>query len=250
VPWFSQLHLGAQNASGETATSFFGEGGGEGGHAHGGEEEEEEPTTIGGRPVVERDVRDLGDLLYLTRLENGFTLTDTVSGLLGVSAIYGPNPTGPTGRTTIYGGDLVVKWRPANNFRGWPFVVWQSEIIDRDYKANAFLHEEDGEFLPGDTLHDLGFYTQLLYGFRYGWAGGVRYEYATGWGESVGGRAADPQRDDRHRISPLLAYRPTEYSRLRLQYNFDRADHLPDDDAHSVWLGVEILYGSHAAHRY
>lgn len=251
VPWFSQLHLGAQNASGETAFSFLGEGGGEAhGHDHGHEEEEEEDEGgIGGRPVVERDVRNLGDLLYLTRLENGFTLTDTVSGLLGVSALYGPNATGPTGRTTIYGGDLVVKWRPADNFRGWPFLVWQSEIMERDYRANAHRHEYEPP-LPGDTLHDLGLYTQLLYGFRHGWSGGLRYEYATGWGRSVGGRDADPQRDDRHRLSPLLSYRPTEYSRLRLQYNFDRADHLSDDDAHSVWLGVEILYGSHAAHRY
>jgi hypothetical protein len=249
VPWFSQLHLGAQNASGETAASFLGEGGGEAhDHEHGAEEEEEDAVGIGGRPLVERDVRTLGDLLYLTRLENAVTLTDGVSALLGVSALYGPNATGPTGRTTVYGGDLVVKWRPANNFRGWPFLVWQSEIMHRDYRANA--HRDEGETLPGDTLHDLGLYTQLLWGFRYRWAGGFRYEYATGWGDSVGGRAADPMRDDRHRLAPLLVYRPTEFSRLRLQYNFDRADHLADDDAHSVWLGVEVLYGSHAAHRY
>lgn len=248
VPWFSQLHLGAQNAAGETAFSFLGEGGGEAGHAHGGEEEEEE-AGIGGRPLIERDVRRLEDLLYLTRWENAWTITDSLSALIGGSALFGPNATGPRERTRIYGADVVAKWRPTANFRGWPFLIWESEIMKRDFEAGAIVDEAGLTTLPADTLYDWGLYTQLLYGFRYRWAGGVRYEYVTGSGESVGGRAADPLRDDRHRISPLLSFQPTEFSRLRLQYNFDHADHL-DDDAHSVWLGVEILYGQHPAHRY
>ena len=57
----------------------------------------------------------------------------------------------------------------------------------------------------------------------------------------------DPFRDDRYRVSPLLVWRPTEFSRIRLQYNFDSAAHLADD-AHGVWLGFEWLYGAHPAH--
>jgi hypothetical protein len=48
----------------------------------------------------------------------------------------------------------------------------------------------------------------------------------------------------------MLAWHPTEFSRLRLQYNYDHAQHLDDDTAHSVWLGFEILYGAHPAHKY
>jgi hypothetical protein len=251
VPWFSQLHLGAQNASGETAFSFLGEGGGEAGHGHehGEEEEEEEATGIGGRPLVERDVHRLEDLLYLARWENAWTLTDSLSALVGGSGLFGPNASGAREQTRIYGADLVAKWRPATNFRGWPFLIWESEIMKRDFEAGKIVDEAGIVTVPEDTLYDWGLYTQLLYGFRYRWAGGVRYEYATGSGESVGGRAGDPLRDDRHRFSPLLSFQPTEFSRLRLQYNFDHAEHL-DDDAHSVWLGVEILYGQHPAHRY
>jgi hypothetical protein len=250
LPWFSQLHLGAQNASGETAFSFLGEGGGGGHeHAHGEEEEEEEAAGIGGRPIIERDVRRLEDLLYLARWENAWTLTDSLSALVGGSGLFGPNATGPRERTRIYGADLVAKWRPTTNFRGWPFVIWESEVMKRDFEAGAVFDEAGINTVPEDTLYDWGLYSQLLYGFRYRWAGGLRYEYATGSGESVGSRAADPLRDDRHRIAPLLSFQPTEFSRLRLQYNFDHADHL-DDDAHSVWLGFEILYGQHPAHRY
>jgi hypothetical protein len=55
----------------------------------------------------------------------------------------------------------------------------------------------------------------------------------------------------------MLVFQPTEFSRIRLQYNFDIASHLKTDglgsnapDAGSVWLGFEISYGAHAAHKY
>ncbi len=64
---------------------------------------------------------------------------------------------------------------------------------------------------------------------------------------ALAGRDSDPFRDDRHRISPLLAWQVSDYSRLRLQYNYDHADHLADDD-HTIWLGCEIMIGSYSAH--
>jgi hypothetical protein len=244
LPWYSVLEAGVQNANGETASSFFAN------------EEFFEERPIGGRPFVERDVRNLSDLLYSARWENSWDLTNAVTTKLGVSGLYGPNATGPDGDTWIYGADLKLRWRPANHFRGWPFVLWQSEAMKRDYKADAFFDDSDPDniiHLPKQTLRDWGFYTQLLYGFTYGWAAGLRYEYASGSGESVlafDGRKNDPFRDDRHRVSPLLVWQPSEFSRIRLQYNYDRADHLANTDAHSVWLGVEFLYGKHPVHKY
>ncbi len=241
LPWFSELHIGAQNANGETMASFIAN------------DEFFEERAIGGRPFVDRGVRNLKDLVYLTRLDNSWDLTEEVTTKLGLSGLYGPNATGPKAETWIYGADLLVKWRPATNERGWPFLVWESEVMQRDYEAAAFFDDADPLDiidLSAKTLRDWGLYTQLLYGFHPGWAGGVRYEYATGSGQSVGGREADPFRDNRQRISPLLLWHPSEFSRLRLQYNYDRADHLADKDAHSVWLGVEFMYGAHPAHTY
>jgi hypothetical protein len=65
----------------------------------------------------------------------------------------------------------------------------------------------------------------------------------------VGGRSQDPFRHNRQRISPLLVWQLSEFSRLRLQYNHDIADHL-DKDADSVFLGFEVLIGAHPAHSY
>jgi hypothetical protein len=53
----------------------------------------------------------------------------------------------------------------------------------------------------------------------------------------------------RWRIAPLVVFSPSEFSRLRLQYNIDDADHL-DEVAHSVWLGLEVLIGAHPAHSF
>ena len=285
TPWFSEFHFGMQNAGGVTMASFLGGelahahggGGGHGGgdehghagedeqadehadeHDHGGEDEHAEEQAggiqgdgIAGRPIVAQDVRGFGDFLYLTRWENSFNFTDDVTAVFGLSGLYGPNSTGRDADTWLYGLDMKWRWQPAGNF-GYPFLTWQTEIMKRDYHAARYTQEtETGDFasLPGRTLKDWGLYTQLLYGFQTRWAAGLRYEYAGGSGHSIGGRKNDPFRDDRHRLSPLLVWRPSEFSRIRLQYNYDVASHLKDD-AHTIWLGFEWLYGAHAAHNF
>jgi hypothetical protein len=125
--------------------------------------------------------------------------------------------------------------------------------MNRDYGAAAAVDNTDPTApipLPEETLHDWGFYTQVLYGFTSGWAAGLRYEYATGTGDSIGGRENDPFRDNRHRISPLLMWSVSEFSRLRLQYNYDQADHLAEGHASSIYLGLEVLFGAHPPHSF
>lgn len=251
--WYSVLHLGVQNADGEFMASFLG---GEVGHAHGEDTEGDEPELgIGGRPLVAQETRDLGDLLYLARWENAVPLSETWNGKIGVSTLYGPNFTGTGGDTWIYGADLLLKWVPENNERGRPFLRIEGEVSKRDMDADAFFEEAEGDGLPGDTLEDWGGYLQGLYGFRGSWSTGLRFEYASGSGDNLEydgaypSRKDDPFRSDRLRISPLVMFSPSEFTRLRLQYNYDEADYL-DDPAHSVWLGLEVLIGAHPAHSY
>lgn len=246
LPWYSELHVGVQNATGETMPSFLAN------------DEVFEERPIGGRPFADTQVGGIGDLLYLARWVNAFDLSDTTSAQIGVSGVLGPNATGSDGRTIIAGGDVKLKWLPLESDRGWPFVIVQAEALYRDYQADSFFGcaQQDCdplEALPADTLRDWGLYAQILYGFRRGWSTGIRYEYGTGSGDSVGefqSRADDPFRGDRHRVSPLLSFQPSEFSRLRLQYNYDYVQGVPTDNAHSVWAGVEFLFGAHPAHSY
>ena len=296
TPWFSQLHVGMQHATGVTMASFLGgelahthgggghdAHGGEGedahaGHAHAEEEadahaghahaemEEDEHDDhageggpgIGGRPIIAQDIRKLKDFVYLARWENAFDLSDDLTAVFGVSSLLGPNSSGPAGSTWIYGLDMKWRWQPANSFRGYPFLLWQTEYMRRNYEAAAAsmeVTEADGHVdtitFPADTLEDWGMYTQLLYGPMINLAVGMRLEYADGRGVGYnhGGRDGDPFRNERYRVSPLIQWRTSEFVRIRLQYNYDHATHL-EDYAHSVWMGFEWLYGAHPAHRF
>lgn len=261
LPWYSELMAGIQNCVGETMVSFCAN------------EEVFADRPIGGRPFVETDVSGLDDFTWLLRWVNGFDLSETASSQVGVSSLFGRNATGGSGWTSIVGGDLVVKWSPLDAERGWPFVELEAEAMGRWYDAAAFSGpvEVDGEespnsvFVPGETLEDWGLYAQILWGFTRNWATGIRFEYGDGSGADVAfeldpgtGDAivvpeplnSDPFRGLRYRVSPLLMFQPTEFSRLRLQYNFDYAKFLRGDTAHTVWAGVEILFGAHPAHAY
>ena len=249
VEWFSQVLATMQNANGEQMASFLAN------------DEYFEERPIGGRPYVYRPVRNLGDMLYSVRWENSWTdCCEQVTWLLGMSGAFGPNATGMNGNTQIYGLDLTRKWKPAKNERGWPFTIWTSEFIARRYRADSYdgpnPHTGDPLSLPDETLTDWGFYTQYLHGFKPKWAVGLRYEYVWGSNYSLNedyqpvGNNEDPFRDTRHRISPLLAWYLTEFSRFNFQYNFDHAEHLPGKTAHSFWIGAEFMLGSHPAHKF
>lgn len=219
LPWFSELTVGAQNAAGETLASFL--------YAPG--------ETVGGYTLIDRGgARSFGDLLFSARWLNGVDVSDNLSANIGVSALRGPNATDMNTNTDIVGVDLYMKWRPDATQRGFPFVAWQTEWLARDYET------------PGDTLKDSGGYTQLLWGYKPGWVLGLRGEYADGDPSDN----SDPLRDRRYRVSPNLSWYPTEYSKIRLQYNRDEARHLADGHADSLWLQYEFALGAHVAHQF
>ena len=100
-------------------------------------------------------------------------------------------------------------------------------------------------------MTDYGVYSQVLYGFRKGWVAGLRGDYVAPTEQAryegiLGSRDLD--RASRYRISPNLTYYPSEFSKIRLQYNFDHRNGIGDD--HSIWLQFEFLLGSHAAHKF
>jgi hypothetical protein len=240
LPFFAELVLSVQNAHGETLTSFGSVAG----------------ETLAGRSLGEREVQSLADLLYLTRLRTSVDASEAVTLVSGISALFGPNTSGSQTRTQILGADLYLKWRPLLNDHGWPFAAWQTEAIYRSYEAGPVL---DLDLLPvaaPTTLADVGVYSQVLWGFARPWVVGARYDYARGepeafeLAESSYGSPGDALRDERQRYSAMLTYYPSEFSKLRLQYNYDRAQFLGEGSAHSAYLQFEILFGAHGAHRF
>lgn len=269
TPFYSQLSFSMQNSQGETAASF-----------RGGEEalsnETKDGVPFSYRPSDnDRGVSNFGDLLLSTRYEVSADLTDAQTLLVGFSGAFGPNSRGGSDggdtRTTIGGTDVTWKWTSPQQHGGFPFVAWQTEAMLRSYQAGAYdwstvapgtpqmtvLATGQPADLALERLTDYGLYSQVLYGFRRGWIAGLRYDWVSGQvanyervgldyeGESF---YRDPARAPRWRLSPNITWLPTEFSRLRLQVNYDRRDAWPD--AWSVWLQMEISLGAHAAHKF
>jgi hypothetical protein len=117
--------------------------------------------------------------------------------------------------------------------------------MHRRYEAAAFAGDGSNPARQAEALRDWGIYSQLSFGFRRGWVASLRGDFVTADGESPG---SDPDREERWRISPALTFFPTEFSKIRLQYNLDDRETAGVD--HSIWLQFEFLLGAHAAHKF
>ena len=158
----------------------------------------------------------------------------------GVSGLWGPNASGTSTDTQIYGTDLYLKWQPTSSQKGYPFIAWHTEILKRRYEAGDISDSTH------ETLKDWGLFTQASWGFKPGWVAGLRWEYAT----ADGNTSSDALRDTRKRLSPNLTWHTSEYSKVRLQYNRDWTEHLAEKTADTVWLQFEFSLGSHMAHTF
>jgi hypothetical protein len=108
----------------------------------------------------------------------------------------------------------------------------------------------DDAFPVSETFTDWGGYSQVVWGFEKGWAAGLRGDYLHMQGSDF---TEDPERQSRWRLSADLTWYPSEFSKLRLQYNHDFLDpneSLDRRDVDSVFLQFEFSLGSHAAHKF
>ena len=227
--WYSEAMLGVFNSAGETMFSF----------------RTEESSEIHSGVPVERDVRGLGDLLWVPRIATSIDVTETQTLLLGASAALGPNNSGPNAKTQIFGADAYWKWKSPRASQGFPFLSSQSEVLFRRYDAAERESADDpGLTLPGEKLKDRGAYSELLWGIKPRWVAGVRGEFADGDNAAFDAVL----RADRFRVSPSMTWYPTEFSKLRMQYNYDHRSGIGRD--HSLWFQFEFLLGAHAAHKF
>jgi hypothetical protein len=232
TPFYTELFLSVMDGQGGTAFSFRNPG---------------DPDAAGvnrfaGRTTLDHTLRGAQDLLLVPHVATSFELSDTQTVLAGLSAAFGPNDTGPHVRTAVYGVDLFWKWKPANATQGFPYLAWQSEALYRRFDAGA----DPLALLPAETLRDYGFYSQLVYGFVPRWNAGLRVDYVNG--NTGAFDAGDPFRGERYRFSPELTFLPSEFSKVRLQYNFDHGASF--GSANSIWMQLEFGLGAHAAHKY
>ena len=130
-------------------------------------------------------------------------------------------------------------------------IVWSTEFIAREVNA----HDKEEE------TSDWGLVSTITYQLSPRWQAGFRIDYVSldhhaeehedEHDEEGEDEHHDEEEHDEHdemakertRLSPMIAWRPTDSSTLRLQYNFTTPDE--GDNVHSVWLGYELALGGH-----
>ena len=232
LPWYSQLIFAGQNGRGNTGFSFRNPG---------------DDGIFFDRRTTDREARGLQDFVWIPRWENSVDLSPTQVVLAGVSGAFGSNETGANSRTQIYGADLLYKWKSSHAEGGFPFVKWQTEAMYRRFEAGRGV---DQSFPVAETFHDWGMYSQVLWGFKKGWVAGVRGDYLHMTDSEF---TDDDERQTRSRISANLTWYPTEFSKIRLQYNHDFLEEnffLAGRDVDSVFLQFEFILGAHGAHKF
>ncbi len=212
LPWYVELVGSAQGA--ETARSFLDE-----------------------RP---REVTSPLDLQLLGRLVQFFEVSDDWSLNLGLTGAFGPNPTSETARTSLYGVDAYLKFRPISR-------ASEQEVR---FQTEWLLARRD---VPGAVLTSLTGYAQLVWQLAQRWDVGARFELGTP--ETPGaGVEVDPEllldpewMAARERYSLVGSFHPTEFSRLRAQVLLDHPG-WQSTPGYAGFLQLELVGGAHGAH--
>lgn len=150
-----------------------------------------------------------------------------------------------SGDSNIKALDFVYKWAPNGNNKQQN-IEFQFEYLDRS---------EDGTLGEDDTIINYqgkqsGWYSQVAWLFKPNWRTGIRYDNIkadnAGFNLEVLESAGLLSDDNQTRTSLMLEWLPSEYSRLRLQFN-DQIDGLNPQN----WT-FQYTYsmGSHGAHQF
>lgn len=150
-----------------------------------------------------------------------------------------------SGDGDIFIADFVWKWAPNGNFRERNFK-FQAEYLWRNEKGAYTLPDE----IPAPWNQDQqGWYAQAIYQPFPQWRFGARVDRlrADNPGPAWLGTPLYPTAGSLSRYSLMVDWSNSEFSRLRFQYNYDKAS-LQDDNQ----FGLQYIFsiGAHGAHAF
>ncbi len=157
-----------------------------------------------------------------------------------------------TGDSKISSLDLVYKWAPNGNPVSRNLKL-QFEYFDRreDGSITMLNSGPPEEISTYDGQQD-GWYAQAVYQFKPHWRTAIRYDRlsSNNKGSDYDVLAEAGLDDEGHapeRYSAMLEWLPSEYSRIRLQYNRDESYRDADNQ---IFLQYTVSLGSHGAHQF
>jgi len=175
--------------------------------------------------------RNSGDWGSLAHLKNLWDLNDSLTMEFGLSGTAGNNQFGY--KSSVLGSDLTFKWRPTEGGK-YKSLAWSTEYL---FAQRPGL--EDATLESQQTLGGLTSWIQYQFAER--WWAQARYEYV-GLPKSKNLSLVTKQ-------SALLGFFPSEFSGLRIQYDWIQDRARPKKD-YAVAFQYNISIGAHPAHAY
>ncbi len=154
-----------------------------------------------------------------------------------------------TGDTNIAGFDLIWKWSPNGNFHERN-LIFQTEYLHRSETGTLGVdYAAGGGFLGPYSGSQNGWYAQAAYQFMPRWRVGLRYDRLSSDNSAPGLNQSQilaagfvPKR-----LSGMVDFSNSEFSRIRLQYNHDASGPV---SANQVFLQYIVSLGAHGAHQF
>ncbi len=151
-----------------------------------------------------------------------------------------------TGNSQMWLADFVWKWAPNGNSNNTSLKL-QGEYLHRSESGNLTYNASSSSHY---TASQDGWYLQCVYKFLPYWRTGLRYDQLDSGNVDYGSNAANLAANDYNprRISWMLDYSPSEFSRIRLQLARDESrQELPDNQ---LFIQYQMSLGAHGAHQY
>lgn len=188
---------------------------------------------------------------YTLFVKSSFDTSEYSTFYVGPSAVFGNTRTQSVipdaevaGKSALYGLEAVWKWKPASR----EALTIQSEylvLVQRGDSTDLATAAVDSLLRKQD-----GFYIQGVYR-KDRWGIGVRYDLLELWYDTFEqGGVQKAAAGKPHRETASLEYNPSEFTRMRLQYNHDRTDMTTRRTNDEVILQFEFSIGAHAAHAF
>ena len=161
-----------------------------------------------------------------------------------------------TGDSKTWVADATLKWSPQGNSARHSLKL-QGEYLQRT-EDGELAYDTAGQLQTGPYhSHQSGWYLQGVYQFLPRWRFGLRYDSLDSGSVNIGlvTQGLLPASDfatlapaSPERLSTMIDWNPSEFSRLRLQYAWDHARAY----THDQQLVLQYLYsiGAHGAHKF
>lgn len=184
-------------------------------------------------------------------MKSSFDIEDTTL-LYGASYLYSRAPLSEyvegdevmsiVPKRHLFGLDATLK----HYFDSYSSLTWQSEWLQN--RISGSTYDADMNLLASSSKKQAGFYTQLVYvqdlNLRYG----LRYDNI--YQNRLNSKS---QSSALERYSLMCTYSFSEFSKLRLQYNRNRALYSSStkrESLDSIILEMNVAIGAHAAHTF